>query len=771
MLFGMVAASSASAASLIYYVRSDGAASPTCNGLSNAPAAATPNCAFQTLAQADTAAGTGDTINVVNQVTVAASITIPADERLNFMTFGALSVNASQTVTLSSQIVDPGDRRVFAGAGDVVFAAGVGNQFNLGWWADGTDASDDTNGFENAFTSLANNFGGKLTVPGGEWRTTGNLDVPSGTTISGKGHRFDNGNNVTTVVLTEDDVPCFKVGDSIRNINFEDLRIVGPQPLDSAIGILAKGTYPNSAFGLNIRNVIFNHLSIGLSVDSGVGTAWELEQIQVDHSFFINTTKGIYTNTINTSTSVTNTHFLLPPGGDGIYIDGGGFGTLTIDSVDAGGQPPPDPYCTDDVPDFTPPTGLARSFIYVNGNHIAMNIRNSAIEGAAYFLINNLYSYNAPITLIGNTIQGRIQMHGNAVINSFGNEYNAYNLVRLEADSVFTSIGDTVGNSNGSPTPQNDCSEDVAFNSIYLDEGGAAHIPFETNNFRENVFKRPVSVWDFQHSTASSPMLTLGSDVSNKTILRLGQSDTAETMVNYYDIKRDGSGYLSFLGNQALPSRAFLFNGPLRFSGEDSSIPLSGAGEVVFRINASHFAQMSANGEAWGNMLSTQTGINANCIPLAATDHTLQDSAICKSGSNYTLTGNFITTGTQSVGGNQTVTGSSAVAKAATSGVATLTDAATIATDASLGNLFRVTLGGNRTLGNPTSAVDGQEATWEIIQDGTGSRTLAFGGQFTFGTDVPNCTVTSTANKRSFLTAVYNSAATKWFVLRCVKGY
>ena len=46
-----------------------------------------------------------------------------------------------------------------------------------------------------------------------------------------------------------------------------------------------------------------------------------------------------------------------------------------------------------------------------------------------------------------------------------------------------------------------------------------------------------------------------------------------------------------------------------------------------------------------------------------------------------------------------------------TSAAVTLTDAATIATDASLGNLFRVTLGGNRTLGNPTNPVDGQKVT------------------------------------------------------------
>lgn len=103
--------------------------------------------------------------------------------------------------------------------------------------------------------------------------------------------------------------------------------------------------------------------------------------------------------------------------------------------------------------------------------------------------------------------------------------------------------------------------------------------------------------------------------------------------------------------------------------------------------------------------------------------------------------------------------------------VVALTDAATITTDASLGNQFRVTLGGNRTLGNPTNPTDGQKAMWEIIQDSTGSRTLTLGSDFALGTDVSSVTLTTTANKRDFLGAVYNSTAAKWFVVAFVKGY
>jgi hypothetical protein len=100
-----------------------------------------------------------------------------------------------------------------------------------------------------------------------------------------------------------------------------------------------------------------------------------------------------------------------------------------------------------------------------------------------------------------------------------------------------------------------------------------------------------------------------------------------------------------------------------------------------------------------------------------------------------------------------------------------LADAATIVTNASLGTHFRVTLGGNRTLGNPTNAVDGQKLLFEIIQDATGSRTLALDTKFALGTDVSAVTLTTTASKRDFLGVVYNASADKFYVLGFLKGY
>jgi hypothetical protein len=101
----------------------------------------------------------------------------------------------------------------------------------------------------------------------------------------------------------------------------------------------------------------------------------------------------------------------------------------------------------------------------------------------------------------------------------------------------------------------------------------------------------------------------------------------------------------------------------------------------------------------------------------------------------------------------------------------TLTDAATIATDASLGCTFRVTLAGNRTLGNPTNLIDGQVVFWEFTQDATGGRTITFDTNFAFGTDITGVTLSTTANKMDIVAGKYNSSTGKIYILSVVKGY
>jgi hypothetical protein len=61
-----------------------------------------------------------------------------------------------------------------------------------------------------------------------------------------------------------------------------------------------------------------------------------------------------------------------------------------------------------------------------------------------------------------------------------------------------------------------------------------------------------------------------------------------------------------------------------------------------------------------------------------------------------------------------------------------LTDAATIALDMATFINGSVTLAGNRTLGNPTNTKDGQSGRIRFVQDGTGTRTLAYSSNWEF---------------------------------------
>lgn len=74
-----------------------------------------------------------------------------------------------------------------------------------------------------------------------------------------------------------------------------------------------------------------------------------------------------------------------------------------------------------------------------------------------------------------------------------------------------------------------------------------------------------------------------------------------------------------------------------------------------------------------------------------------------------------------------------------------LTDVSTIAVDMSTFLNAIVILGGNRTLGNPSNPKVGQSGSIRVVQDATGSRTLAFGGNWRRVGGPPVLTTTASA--------------------------
>lgn len=90
--------------------------------------------------------------------------------------------------------------------------------------------------------------------------------------------------------------------------------------------------------------------------------------------------------------------------------------------------------------------------------------------------------------------------------------------------------------------------------------------------------------------------------------------------------------------------------------------------------------------------------------------------------------------------------------------ITTLTDGATITADFATTNHFQVTLGGNRTLANPSNQTAGQSGAIRIVQDGTGSRTLAYGSNWKFSNGTAP-TLTTTANAVDILVYFVESAS------------
>lgn len=92
----------------------------------------------------------------------------------------------------------------------------------------------------------------------------------------------------------------------------------------------------------------------------------------------------------------------------------------------------------------------------------------------------------------------------------------------------------------------------------------------------------------------------------------------------------------------------------------------------------------------------------------------------------------------------------------------TLTDGATITTDATRGDYFRVTLGGNRTLAVPADGTDGQRIFIEVLASGA-QRTLTLHASILLSAGITS-PITIPSGKRWFGDMVYVSAI-GWVIL------
>jgi len=154
-------------------------------------------------------------------------------------------------------------------------------------------------------------------------------------------------------------------------------------------------------------------------------------------------------------------------------------------------------------------------------------------------------------------------------------------------------------------------------------------------------------------------------------------------------------------------------------------------GNVNGNVTGNATSATVANGLAATASVSTSGIITATTFSGALTgDVTGNVSGSAASATNLTGAGStaqVLGVNTGSLNGTKLYLSGNAAAE-----IVTLADGANITPDFTTGNNFVVTLGGNRTLVNPTGVTTGQSGVIFVKQDGTGSRTLGIQSHYHF---------------------------------------
>ena len=166
---------------------------------------------------------------------------------------------------------------------------------------------------------------------------------------------------------------------------------------------------------------------------------------------------------------------------------------------------------------------------------------------------------------------------------------------------------------------------------------------------------------------------------------------------------------------------------------------LNTASAIVARDASGNFSAGTITAALLGNASTATTLQTARNIQGVSFNGSA-DITVVTAGTGISVTGTAVAnTGVLSVNGSTGAVANVAVTNAAQSfsaaqraSISTLTDGATITPDFAVANNYTVTLAGNRTLAAPTNQVAGQSGSIFIVQDATGSRTLAYGADWDF---------------------------------------
>ena len=162
-------------------------------------------------------------------------------------------------------------------------------------------------------------------------------------------------------------------------------------------------------------------------------------------------------------------------------------------------------------------------------------------------------------------------------------------------------------------------------------------------------------------------------------------------------------------------------------------------------------AILALTGPVWGQS-KPGPGVSPSDLPALAT--TAPDCGTGSIGARQACTGTLVLPSGSSAAGMFSAAGDLGSAASA------LIDGASIATNCNAGNMFTVTLGGNRTLANPSNCVAGHTYSWKITQ-GSGGQTLTYGSAFIFLQPYSSAAppiLSTGANAVDLLSCVYDGA-------------
>ena len=209
--------------------------------------------------------------------------------------------------------------------------------------------------------------------------------------------------------------------------------------------------------------------------------------------------------------------------------------------------------------------------------------------------------------------------------------------------------------------------------------------------------------------------------------------------------------------NVVIPAKSksyFIRNKTTRSSAETTKIKtLAGSGATVgfngngwFVCDGVSVHQSNAVGLGLGTASELDFGTaDANLIPVSTADIRFVRASVAS-----------------------TITASKTFTAPVIAPVVSLTDAASVAVNMALGNNFALTLAGNRTLEAPTGVTPGQTGHIYLVQDGTGSRTLAYNNAYVFISGTAP-TLSTAANAVDLL--VYNAQTTTAISTLVVKAF